>query len=252
VRAVLLFGGASAAALAMMVLNRPPVFGPLFGSFVLLFLLLLQRQLIGRFKPGNWLVRRTDSGLYIKFRSYLNYHFPDDDPCVLYVRFDEIARANLLRERLDTPQRNTTAATTSYQTIVELHLHTDWHAAWQAIADEEGRQGPKQKLLIGTGSTTVNDHPVRTVADGTLQIQWSARPSARAFLSDLAQQVTVTPAEKEHVDLAQLKHTSAEEQDARLRELVLSGKTIEAIEVKRLLDGSSLEAAKAYVDRLSH
>jgi len=39
-------------------------------------LVVFQGLITARFRPTNWLVRATDDGLYIKFRSYLNYRFP--------------------------------------------------------------------------------------------------------------------------------------------------------------------------------
>ena len=43
----------------------------------LLFALIFRKIVSARFRPSNWLVRLPDHGLFIKFRSYLNGHFPD-------------------------------------------------------------------------------------------------------------------------------------------------------------------------------
>src|SRR5687767_5466624 len=40
------------------------------GGLVLLFLWIYQSVVLARFRPTHWLVRVTDQGLYIKFRSY--------------------------------------------------------------------------------------------------------------------------------------------------------------------------------------
>ena len=42
---------------------------PRFSS---LCLLIFQRLIIARFRSSNWLLRMTDHGLFVKFRSYLN------------------------------------------------------------------------------------------------------------------------------------------------------------------------------------
>src|SRR5262245_52784981 len=49
------------------------------GAIVLLGLLTLQRYVTARFRPTNWLARLDASGLYVQFRSYLNYALSDVD-----------------------------------------------------------------------------------------------------------------------------------------------------------------------------
>src|SRR5690349_25130122 len=46
-----------------------------FGLLIAACVFLAKRFLVARFRPSNWLVRATESGIYVKFRSYLNYHF---------------------------------------------------------------------------------------------------------------------------------------------------------------------------------
>src|SRR5690242_2066751 len=77
--------------------------GYLFGSFLLLFVLLTRRFVTARFHPSNWLVRMNDIGIYIQYRSYLNYEFPAEDPSVTFLSFGEIASARLVKERVTTP-----------------------------------------------------------------------------------------------------------------------------------------------------
>jgi len=53
--------------------------GYIFGSFLLLFVLLTLRMVTARFHPSNWLVRMNETGIYVQYRSYLNYELPADD-----------------------------------------------------------------------------------------------------------------------------------------------------------------------------
>ena len=48
-----------------------------------LFLGLISRFVTARFRSSNWLVRMNELGLFIQFRSYLNYHLPADDLTVI-------------------------------------------------------------------------------------------------------------------------------------------------------------------------
>ncbi len=45
---------------------------------------------IAAMKPTNWTVCLDGSRLLIKYRSYLNHHFNDDDPAIIQLDIDEI------------------------------------------------------------------------------------------------------------------------------------------------------------------
>src|ERR1700691_6607909 len=79
----------------------PP--GYLFGSFLLLFLLLTLGMVTARFHPSNWLVRMNETGIYVQYRSYLNHQLPANDPSVVFLSFSEIASALLIKDRVETP-----------------------------------------------------------------------------------------------------------------------------------------------------
>src|SRR6202167_1448059 len=99
----------------------PP--GYLFGSFLLLFMLLTLRMVTARFHPSNWLVRMNETGIYVQYRSYLNYQLPTDDPSVVFVPLGEIASARLVKECVATPDSAKPGGTqTQYLRYVDLEL----------------------------------------------------------------------------------------------------------------------------------
>src|SRR5262245_40456959 len=57
-----------------------------FGLFTLMF----RGRLRARLRKTNWLVRSQPSGILIKFRSYLNFHFDDADAIVVYIDYGDI------------------------------------------------------------------------------------------------------------------------------------------------------------------
>src|SRR6476469_1400957 len=69
----LLFGGA----IALVATGVRQHFVPLefFGVIGAAAVFLSRRFVVARFRPSIWLVTATESGVYVKFRSYLNYHF---------------------------------------------------------------------------------------------------------------------------------------------------------------------------------
>ena len=73
--------------------------GYLFAAFLLLFVLLYRKMFTARFHLSNWLVRMNETGIYLQYRSYLNYDFPADDPSVIFL----VTR----RDRLSSPRQRT-------------------------------------------------------------------------------------------------------------------------------------------------
>src|SRR5262249_20988645 len=55
-----------------------------------LSLLLGRSYIAARFRATNWLVRLNGQGVWIKFRSYLNYKLPDTDPTIVFIGYSEI------------------------------------------------------------------------------------------------------------------------------------------------------------------
>src|ERR1700726_3991781 len=162
----------------------PP--GYFFGSFLLLFVLLTLRMVTARFHPSNWLVRMNETGIYVQYRSYLNYELPADDPSVVFLSFGEIASARLIKERVETPDPAKTGGTqTQYLRYVELELSGDPAPLADALQAELGEQAPSEKRWYGTSSSLYRDYPVRMIAPKFIRIHWDVVPGAHKFLNAL-------------------------------------------------------------------
>jgi hypothetical protein len=227
----------------------PP--GYLFGSFLLLFLLLTLRMVTARFHPSNWLVRMSATGMYVQYRSYLNYQLPADDPAVVFLFFGEIASARLVKERVETPDTTKPGATqTQYLRYVELELSGDPAPLADALRAELGEQAPSEKHWYGTSSTLYRDYPVTMSAAATVRIHWDVVPGAQEFLEALRPYTVIADPVSLKQDFTQLKSLSREEQQKQLRELVARGQTVTAIYAASNLYGCSLGEAKQMVDSL--
>ena len=231
----------------------PP--GYLFGSFLLLFLLLTLRMVTARFHPSNWLVRMSATGMYVQYRSYLNYQLPADDPAVVFLFFGEIASARLIKERVETPDTTKPGATqTHYLRYVELELSGDPAPLADALQAELGEQAPLEKHWYGTSSTLYRDYPVAMSAPisapMSVRIHWDVVPSAQKFLAALRPYTVIADPVSLKQDFTQLKSLSREEQQKQLRELVARGQTVTAIYAASNLYGCSLGEAKQMVDSL--
>ena len=227
----------------------PP--GYIFGSFLLLFVLFTLRMVTARFHPSNWLVRMNETGIYVQYRSYLNYQLPTDDPSVVFVSLGEIASARFVKERVETPDTTKPGATqTQYLRYVDLELSGDPAPLAKALQAERGEQAPLEKRWYGTSSTLYRDYPLTMTAPTLLRIRWDVVPGAHKFLNALRPYTVIADPVSLTQDFTRLKSLSREEQQQQLRELAARGQTITAMYAARKLYGCSLGEAKEMLDSL--
>jgi hypothetical protein len=248
---VWLAGFAATTALFFMAYTQkwPP--GYIFGPFLLLFLLLTLRVVTARFHPSNWLVRMNETGVYVQYRSYLNYQLPADDPSVFFLSFGEIASARLIKERVETPDLSRGGSQTQFLRHIELELSGNTAPLAEALSTERGERPPMEKRWYGTSSTLYRDYPVAMTAPTFLRIHWDVVPGPYDFLEALTPYTVIADTVSLKQDFTNLKSLSREEQQKQLRELVLRGQNIVAAYAARQLYGCSLGEAKRIVDSLT-
>lgn len=204
-----------------------------------------------RFRRSNWLVRAGDTGLWVQFRSYLNYHFPADDLTVVSIPYREINSARLVRQRRDLPDRDGGGGVTeSRRRVVELELDMDSAELRTALRDELGRKGPKERRWWGSSATRYGHCPVRLSSPTTLEIEWNVGPSFRLLFERLALHSNILPAARVQHDLTRLDEKGRSAQETRLRELVELGETMAAVQIARRLYGYDLTEATRFVEGL--
>lgn len=222
------------------------------AGVIVLFFEMMRRFVTARFRSSNWLVRMNDEGVYVQFRSYLNYHLPAEDLTVVFISYQEILSARLVRERVTVPdpsdQRSTTTQTLRY---VELELAGDLTELVNALEAEMTEKAPKEKRWYGSSSTLYEDHPVRIQSPPFLKIRWQVLPRAQKFLESLRPYTTIADPVTTSEDFVDLESLSRETQRRRLRELAQRGETIAAISMARKLYGCGLAEAKAMVEELT-
>jgi hypothetical protein len=226
--------------------------GYIFGPGLALFLLLTLRFVTARFHPSNWLVRCNETGLYLQYRSYLNYELPPDDPSVLFLSYGEIASARLIRERVKAPDPSEQHGTeTQYLKYVELELPGDTAALASALSSEQSERAPMKKRWYGGSSSTLyRDYPVSMNTPPFLRIRWNVLPGAKEFLETLRPYTVI--AEPIHLteDFTRLQSLSHEEQQEKLRDLLRRGQVITAVYIVRKLYGCGLTEAEQRVEAL--
>src|SRR5690348_1275106 len=219
------------------------------GAMPLLALFFLRGYVTARFRDSNWLAQTNPTGVFLKFRSYLNYAMPDSDETVVFIPYEEIRSAGLLTERVATtdPRGGRTTLTNRY---VEFDVAGDVSELANAISAERARPAPAEKHWYGTSSTLYNDFPVRVVSPSFVQVQWAAVPGRKQFLRVLSPPVQIAPPVKLTEDLTKLASLTREQQSQRLRELDAAGQTVLAIATARRLYGYDLSGAKDFIENL--
>jgi hypothetical protein len=226
----------------------PP--GYIFGSGLLLVLLLTIRMVTARFHPSNWLVRINESGIYVNYRSYLNYQLPSEDASVVFFTFGEIASARLVKERVQALDTATAGTKTQYLRYVELEISGNTTPFAEALQAERAEPAPLEKRWYGTSSTLYRDYPV-TMTAPFLRIHWDVVPGPHKFLAALRPYTVIADAVSVSQDFTHLETLSREDQHEQLRELAARGQIITAVYTARRLYGCSLTDAKEMVDSLS-
>lgn len=220
-----------------------------FAGAILLVIWLLRRFVLARFLESNWLVRQADDGLFIQFRSYLNYHMSEEDATVVFVPYSDIGSARLVRERTETKEPD---GKTYFHRLrlVELELAADPAQLASALADECGRPAAMEKHWYVTSSTLYRHYPVRMQTPPFLRVEWQVVPGIAAFLKALPAYLLIAPPIAVTEDFADLQYLSREQQEQRLRQLEDRGNTMAAVYMARRLYGYDLTEATKFVKGL--
>ena len=118
-------------------------------------------------KPTNWLLRCTDSGVIINYRSYLNWRFPAGDVQAVGLDYSEIAWARTMKEKRITPSMDNRGASQS-QTLIYLDFCL---ANADTTALEANLQ--RERDLAPDGMVTTCDYPVSVLPGGMIELRWN-------------------------------------------------------------------------------
>lgn len=210
------------------------------AGVLLLGLVLMRRFILARFRSSDWLARMSDEGLFVQFRSYLNYHFPGDAFTVVFIPFPEIRSVRMLRQRRDIPDRDQMPAqvdrvSEQRRRLVEVELTGDSAPLAQALANESARRAPEQARWYGATATQHKHYPVRMTSPTCLQLEWSVVPNPTVLLDALRRYTNIAAPVEVSQDYVNLKGLSREEQEKRLLELAETGQTTVATYIARRL-----------------
>jgi hypothetical protein len=213
---------------------------------------MIGRTLLARLKKTNWLVRTETNGLQIKFRSYLNYRFNDEDPIVLYMSYDEIEFARAHRIKKVQPSTGDGGDAVKFTRFAEFVIHRESPLKELAkrLVEERNRQAPQHGRWIRS-RTKACHCPVQVTREGFVRIQWDVRPGLVKFIEEISAQVPIIHPARSRVDYRSLNHGTRKEQENALQNLIAIGDRLTAIRLIRQLYGYDLTQATQFFDDLS-
>lgn len=224
--------------------HRPPRLIAFYIALVLsVFVLVSLYSLRASLARSNWLVRFDGSTLHIKFRSYLNRHFPPEDLVVVRIPSAEVAWIRKTRERRLLPRRRGADSQTT-TTYLDVKLQdVDTADLERGLAEERRRKGP----LVRRTRTKAQHYPVRLVEADILRIDWRDHrtritPGIDAAIDLLGRRFHVADAGSLR-QASVVGSTDNRQQEERLLDLVERGEVVAAsLLASRLYSLSTTEA----------
>lgn len=228
--------------------NIPFVFMLIIILACLIFPLISLNMLVRSFQATNWLLALGSDRFWIKYRSYLNSHFPPDDLQIIELRYDEIESITLIRRKEITPgSRNGTQV--QYYRHLEFALRRPFgNELPEALLAERNTKGSPD---CRTSSRSL-DYPVQVKGENTLRIRVNGlRPRWKTALREFEKNgVSIAPEKREAEDYTELLEDKRQMED-QLIVLVEQGKTLAAVKLARRRYGMNLTQANKFIDELS-
>ncbi len=219
------------------------VFGAMSGFLCFLVAAISWHQLVAALRASNWVIAVADDGLYLKLRSYLNWHLPQGPPIVARVPFSAIQSVREVRERFDVRLSRARRVRYFDFLVITLERGVDTSALRAEVIREIQRVAPMSGLLQRL--RTPEDVPVHVPAAGEI---WVRRRGWR-LLRLLAAHVRREPVESRHVQADVLLEVGGEAALPRLVvDLAMRGERSNAIGMVQFHGGRSHAEAEAFVD----
>jgi hypothetical protein len=197
----------------------------------------------------NWLLAYDGGSVTIKFRSFLNAHFPGDARVIVTLDRRDIAWFRRTRESMLKSSSDGTEKHTLHYLDIGLADGVDTAPLAAALQAERTEQPP------GTWSRSrYIDHPARLVEDGrVLRVSWgsqgsSIRPSLKKTIARLSSLAPVREFCKEDTDLT--KPADPADAEGRILQLLERDDTLAATTLAKDVYKISLTEARTFVDDL--
>jgi len=197
------------------------------------------------FSSENWLVFADCNGLYIKFRSHLNKHFPKEDCQVVQLDYNEIesARITLLVMKYFETKQNSRVVISKYENYLDIEVAPEMLNELNVLLNREYSLKVKSK---------VHSFPVSMPNVQTIRISWKSIKPAVCDMTSLLQRQNVEIKEtvSETSDYTSLEGLGNDKINEKLKELMINGEIFAAKKVARIVYNYNETEARKFIDQL--
>jgi len=232
-----------------------PLGGVIFsGGFFGLFAWISFSSFKKSLAPTNWILSVGPDRILVKFRSYLNSHFPQTDPQVVQFHPSEIQSARITKQRITAPgSRN--RRVTSFHTFLDLNIsEQDLTPLKEQLKYERSLKMPLTGKFVKSSGKS-RHYPVSVVDNRTIRIEWRSPwdiviPSIKKAINKLRRQgISIEALQKEVIDLTRDRADQKRMEDNILH-LAERGNLLAATKLARRTYGFGLTEAKDFVEDL--
>jgi hypothetical protein len=221
--------------------SDPAVVGATVVIALFFSLLLLLRWNLCR-RPQNWLLRKTDHGVYINLRSFVNYHLSKESHQALYVPNEDIAAVCKANEERELPYRH--GYTKDRYSYIDLYLKrgVDLEPVRRAVREERRREAAAGVLK----KRKQHDYPVRVLDPPGIRLVWDwIKPDEGRAIDVLAESYDAAP--DLIVESKLWGNMSDDEKEALIEELWEIGHVDDAVRLVRMRNPMNDRAARRWL-----
>ncbi len=195
-------------------------------------------------RPSAWNLAVSSGVVFVKFRSFFNSHFPEDDPQIISLPFSEIKFIQATKQKLkykttkkikNGPTR--TGSVTKYQSFLDIKVNgIDLEPLVKQLDYESKLKCSKNG---SSGKSRYCHFPVRVVMPDTVRLEWytkntQLKPGIKKAVEMLRQEgLCVEELNKEVIDYTDTASLDQQNFDEMIRQFAITESKLGAIEMAR-------------------
>jgi hypothetical protein len=211
-----------------------------------IFFIITAKTLYASFKKENWLLKLSRSGLYVKFRSYLNHKLSDPENCIIYIPSEEIISVYPVRLRKPVADTSPDKISGSYWFFMDIALnHKETSLLKEALMKEKS---PQLKHL-----RAIDHFPVSLFAPNIIRLEWDFYKTHTKPGIDKAINILKPYIKVDSEITIPTKHIEEYEKEMLNKELItkaIAGNRLQAINDAKIKLGFNTTRASIYIDEL--
>lgn len=229
-----------------------PVFITIMSNgFLGLFALLQFNAFMKTRSPSNWLLAFNNERVLIKFRSYLNIHFPKEDKQIISIPFNEIYAVRITNKEIKYP--NLEPGPRGYQTQ-EKFTYLDIITISKNLEELQQQLKYERNIKI-KGKSSYKHCPVSIVDNKIIRIEWKSKraaviPGINSAIKALDQFVSREIDVYEREDFVSPKALQRKDLEDKILELAEQGNTSAATKIAMKAYNWNFTQAHEFVEEL--